>query len=226
MTVSKPSFSPSLRLWQLISPTLPIGAYAYSTGLEYAVEAEWVTDEETAKSWIVGQLENTIAHLDVPLFLRLYESFETHNISSANQWNQILLASRETSELKLEDLNLGAALLKVLTKLDCAPPKSLTTPLSYAASFAYGCSTWQIEQREAAMGLLWSWGENQVSAAMKLLPLGQTAGQQTLTTILEAIPSIVENSIKIKDEDIGFSAPGVSMASALHETQYSRLFRS
>ena len=106
-----------MRLWQLISPALPVGAYAYSGGLEYAVEAEWVRDEETAANWIIGQVTHNLAHLEVPLFLRFYKAWQAEDFKAVRYWNGFLLSSRESSELLMEDNNLGAALVKVLESL-------------------------------------------------------------------------------------------------------------
>ncbi len=226
MTKNTPAIIPSLRLWQLISPALPIGAYSYSTGLEYAVEAGWVSDEDAAKEWILGQVSHGFAFLDLPIFLRLYEAFQSNDSQAVNQWNAILLASRETSELKQEDINLGTALLKLLTDHNLSPPTGVAQPFSFAASFAHGCTAWNIDKDQGAMGLLWGWSENQVTAAIKLVPLGQTAGQRILSNVIESIPEVLSRALAVQDDEIGFSAPGVVFASALHETQYSRLFRS
>ena len=220
------SLDPSLRLWQLISPAFPIGAFAYSSGLEAAIELGWVKDEATTQNWIMGQLTNSFAYLDVPIFFRLYEGFQTKNYDQLNKWNAMLLASRETAELKQEDTKLGASLLKILTDLEQASPQEVTPPLSYAASFAYGSTIWQINKEQAAMGLIWSWSENQVTAAIKLIPLGQTAGQQILSTVLKIIPDVINKANHLDETEIGASLPGLAMASAAHETQYSRLFRS
>ena len=226
MTTNSSALIPSLRLWQLISPALPIGAYSYSSGLEYAVEAGWVSDEASAKEWILGQVENCFALLDLPIFLRLYEAFNRNDYASVIQWNAQLLACRETCELKQEDINLGTALLKVLGDHNLSVPEDVELPFSFAASFAFGCKAWDIDKEQGAMGLVWAWSENQVTAAIKLVPLGQTCGQRLLSEVIEIIPDVLSRAQKVQDDDIGFSAPGVVMASALHETQYSRLFRS
>ncbi len=226
MTKMPTSPIPSLRLWQMISPAFPVGAYAYSTGLEAAVEACWVSDELSAKEWIVGQLTHNFVYLDAAVFIRVWDAFEKDDIATVNYWNGILLAFRETMELKQEDVHLGAALLKILKDLETAPPEEIIKPLSYVTSFAYGSSLWHIGREEAAMGLLWGWVENQVAGAIKLIPLGQTAGQRIMSEAVKVIPDVVQKSSTLEDEEIGFSPPGVAMASAAHEIQYSRLFRS
>lgn len=216
----------ALRLWQLISPTLPIGAYAWSTGLEYAVEERWVHDEASAQHWILGQIRHSFPQLDVPVFLRLYQAWHEHNFETVKYWNAHLLAMRESMELQQEDAALGAALLRVLPGLNLTTPDLKPARWSYAAVFAYACQQSGIDQHDAARGLVWSWCENQVAAAIKLVPLGQSSGQRMLTAALGEIENAVQRAQLCTDDDIGMVLPGLAMASALHETQYSRLFRS
>ncbi len=220
------SSASSMRLWQLISPTLPIGAYAYSQGQEYAVEAGWVHDEAGAVEWIVGQLKHNLAHLDVPIFLRLYQAWQAQDVAQLIAWNNRLLAMRESAELRSEDQHLAAALQKVLAGLDVDMPKLGCPALAFATVFAFACRHWQIDRIEAAQGLLWSWCENQVAAAIKLIPLGQTAGQRIISCAMPVIAQSVQCAEQLDDDDIGMSAPGLGIASARHETQYTRLFRS
>jgi len=220
----------SIRLWQLISPTLPIGAYSYSQGLEYAVEVEWINNEQTAEQWIIGQIKNNLSQLDVPVFLRMYEAWEKNDIERVRYWNEIILALREAAELRQEDCNLGNALIRVMHGLDVAMP-GLTEivddeDIAFVTSFSFACQYWSIDKIEAVHGLLWSWCENQVAAAIKVIPLGQTSGQRIMSHAIEAISTAIVKGTRCTDEEIGLLAPGLAIASALHETQYSRLFRS
>jgi urease accessory protein len=218
-----------LRLWQLISPALPVGAYAYSAGLETACDAGWVADEAQTREWIAGQLGHSLAALDVPLLARLYAAWQAENAAAVDYWNSYLQASRETAELLAEDRHLGTALAKLLGDLGLAPANEWFErgDASFATSFALAAVHWRIPLEEAAAGCLWAWCENQVAAAVKLVPLGQTAGQRLLLILADAIPAVVEHGLAIEDpEDIGAACPGVIHASMQHETQYSRLFRS
>jgi urease accessory protein len=218
-----------LRLWQLISPTLPIGAYAYSAGLETACEAGWVADEAQAKDWIAGQLSHSLAVLDVPLLARLYAAWQASDAAAVDYWNSYLQACRETAELLAEDRHMGMALAKLLGDLglESAVIWFERGDASFATSFSLAAVHWNIPLQEAAAGYLWAWCENQVAAAVKLVPLGQTAGQRLLLSLAAAIPAAVDHGLSLEDpEDIGAACPGVIHASMRHETQYSRLFRS
>ena len=217
-----------LRLWQLISPALPVGAYAYSQGLEYALHAEWIADEDDVKQWIQGQVCHSLCHLDIPVLKRLYHAWLENNEDDVKQWSQFLIASRESSELVAEDRQLGRALAILLSDLGIKQAEDYRQSdiACFATLLSLAAVEWNISIEEIAHGYLWTWLENQVAAAIKLVPLGQTAGQRILLSISEDIHEAVETGLKIEDEDIGMLAPMVSIASALHETQYSRLFRS
>lgn len=217
-----------LRLCQLVSPALPIGAYNFSQGLEYAVHLGWVHDEASTCDWVLGVAENAVGTLDLPLLLRMHDAWARHDEVQARGWSAYLLASRESTELRAEERHLGRSLAKVLVTLqiDAAAEWTKDSDASYACLFALAASHWQIQRTPTATAYLWAWCENQVLAAVKLLPLGQTAGQRILNELLLKIPSIVEAALALADGDIGVATPLQGMASAWHETQYTRLFRS
>lgn len=216
------------RLWQLISPALPVGAYAYSAGLEYAVDIGWVNSEEKANDWIVGQLENNLSTLDIPVLVRLYNAWQENSKEKVMYWSRFLLASRESSELLAEDRHLGNALAQLLPELEIEEAIDWrgNQLVCFAAMFSLGAVRWNIPVEETAQGYLWAWCENQVAAAIKLIPLGQTAGQRILSDIVNVLPAAVKKGLLLADDDIGAVSPGVAMACTKHETQYSRLFRS
>jgi urease accessory protein len=216
-----------LRLLQLTSPALPVGAYAYSQGLEHAVDAGWVHDEDSAADWIIGLLEHALAQLDAPVLVRLHAAWCASDSASVHHWNRMLQASRESAELLAEDRHLGAALSRLLAGLDVDAAAAWTGKApGFAAMFALAAVRWDIPCRDSVSGFLWSWSENQVAAAIKLVPLGQTAGQRILSRAVAAIPAVVERALAVRDDEIGFLTPALAIGSALHETQYSRLFRS
>lgn len=217
-----------LRLCQLVSPALPIGAYNFSQGLEFAVHKEWARDEATTLNWISGVAHHAVTTLDVPLLLRLHDAWGDHDAAQIRRLSAMLLASRESEELRAEERHLGRSLAKVLVSLGVEEAAQWTRDVdaSYANLFALAARHWQIPRHTAAAAYLWAWCENQVMAALKLLPLGQTAGQRMLNALLLQIESMVVRATTTTDDDIGVATPLQGMASAWHETQYSRLFRS
>lgn len=217
-----------LRLLQLTSPALPIGAFAYSQGLEYAVQAQWVHDETSAQAWILGVMREGVARLDVPVLARLYRAWSVNDEDALDYWSAYLRASREAAELREEDRQLGMALARLLRDLEIAEAAPwLTRPQANLATlFALAAVRWNISLRDAANGYLWSWTEAQVAAAVKLVPLGQTAGQRILSRAVLEIPAAAAAGWSLSDDEIGYAAPRLAIGSALHESQYSRLFRS
>jgi urease accessory protein len=230
VTARDTSISPTVlpRLLQLCSPTLPVGAYAYSQGLEYAVERGWVRDETSAGDWILGLLDHNLRRLDIPVFARLYRAWRDVDLDAARRWNARLFASREAAELQREDQHLGTALARLLADLGLgeAAPWRNAPRVCFATLFGLAAARWDIPLPEAATGYAWAWTENQVIAATRLIPLGQTASQRLLVAAGPVIAEAVAHGLTLPDEDIGAAAPGLALAGALHETQYSRLFRS
>ncbi len=216
-----------LQLLRLCSPTLPIGSYAYSQGLETACHNEYVTSQETLLDWIQGILTHTIQYLDIPVFSRLYDAHTEKHSENIEYWNNYILASRETSELLLEDTQMGGALARLLIQLDLQESELWKkTPCSLLTTFSLACTKWNIDKVTACHGFVWTWCENQVSIGIKLIPLGQTQGQQILTELIPSIELAVKKGLTVENDSIGASCPGAIIASMQHEEQYTRLFRS
>ncbi len=217
-----------LRVLQLASPALPIGAYSYSQGLEYVIEQGWVDSLDSAEQWLEGLAANAVGQLDIPVLLRQYQALEEGDHQGFARWNDWILASRETAELYLEDSQQGGALLRLMISLEI--PAALAwqagEPLALVSALAMAGQHWQTGARHLALGALWSWLENQVGAATKLIPLGQTDAQRLLGRLLPKLPSILTNAEELADDELGAGLPGLAFASARHEDQYTRLFRS
>lgn len=214
-----------VRLWQLISSTLPVGAYAYSGGLESAVEHGHVHNFVSCKEWLAGLLGESFAFNDLPLFLRLYDLWEQGNIAGVVLAGKKLQSLRETHELLAEDRQTGSALQRLMIDLEIADADKITQP-SFAVMFALACVRWRVARLDGAHGLVWAWLENQVAAAIKLVPLGQTDGQRLLLQLTPVLQQAVTTAESLDDADVGRSLPGLGLLSSWHETQYSRLFRS
>ncbi|MDX8129245.1 urease accessory protein UreF [Methylomonas sp. OY6] len=217
-----------LRLLQLVSPSLPIGMYSYSQGLETAVHDGWVTNAEQTGDWLRGLLHNGLGKVDAPLLARLYDAWQTNDIKAVTHWSQTLTAYRETAELRAEDRQTGQALARLLVKLEMPEAQvwQKRPDATLATLFALAATRWQIDKADAIAGYLWGWLENQVLGAIKLVPLGQVAGQQLLQSLAGELPGLVESASQLKDDEIGGSCFGLALASSRHEMQYSRLFRS
>jgi len=202
------------RLLQLASPTLPVGAYSYSQGLESAIEAKIVFNSKTAEAWIADVLELSVARMEAQVL-------RAQIAAPSQALNDFFVATRETAELRAETLQMGQALSRLLT--DLAIPVPIEEP-AFPTSFAIAVRHWSIEPREAVIAYLWSWLENQVMAAVKAVPLGQTAGQKILLELGGRLEALAD--VQLDESNWTNLAPGLAYLSSRHETQYSRLFRS
>ena len=217
-----------LGLLYLTSPALPIGAFAYSQGLEKAIESGVVHDLKSLENWCRDCIKFGLSSLDLPLVLVLRHSVNNHDACALEQWNDYVFACRETHELYEEERNLGLSMRRLLKTQDLLSDDIvLPSSPSFLAGFAAISQSLGLSDEIALMSFCWSWLENQVAVACKAIPLGQTDAQKVLLGLRKEIPGLLAKITK-PDSDIDMfgSLPGQALFSACHETQYSRLFRS
>ncbi len=212
-----------LGLLYLASPTLPIGSFAYSQGLEKAIDNNFVFDKDSLMTWCHDFMSIGLAQLDLVLLEHIQEAIKKRDQQALERMNAKVFASRETAELYAEELNLGQSLKRLITTQslninELRLPEKPGFLIGYGwAAFALGLNT-----EEMKTAFLWSWLENQTAVACKAIPLGQTDAQSIL---LASRPLITELVCSPERELFG-SLPGQVLLSIQHETQYSRLFRS
>jgi urease accessory protein len=213
---------------RLASPALPIGAFAYSQGLEQAVELGHVSDRATATDWILGVLRHAIACFDLPLLARLWQAWHEDDELEAVRLDGWVLAGRESGELQIEERHLGAALIRLLRDTDerSDAPLPAVTPISYVAAFALFSVRSGVSQMVTLASYAYAWLEHQVSAATRLVPLGQTDAQRILKGGLAQVAGLLDRALDTPEDEIGTATPGLAIASARHEIQHTRLFRS
>lgn len=223
--------TPLIQLLRLASPALPVGAYSYSQGLEWAIESGRVVDPASAESWIGEVLSLQLAHFEAPLLCSLMRAWQATDQARAQALSDRFLASRESAELRAETLQMGYSLSTLLRALPDLPAHTrdaataLTRP-TFPALFALAATTWAIPERDTLTAYLWSWLENQIMVLMKALPLGQVAGQQLLSRLAPRLDDAIGQALQLDEALFSNFAPGLAIASCRHETQYSRLFRS
>jgi urease accessory protein len=215
-----------LRLLQLSSASLPIGAYAFSQAMESAVQSGWISDSDDARQWLSLQMTHSIASVDAPILLRLMRSLDRDDLETFVYWNAYSLACRESKELRLADVEMGAAIKRLLENVDLSFPCIDRKEICFCAGFAVAAVQWKILPRMALTGLFWSWLENSIAAAVKLVPLGQNAAQRLIGELLPIIQPAIEKAELMDDRFVGSGLPAIGMASAWHESQHTRLFRS
>ena len=214
------------QLLRLASPALPVGGYSYSQGLEWAVETGWVKSESDAARWIGDLLTGPIGQFDAPLLTQLYAALHTGDNATACALDQRYLASRESRELREETLQMGysmTSLLQALPEWQGQPVLSLHT---WPARFVEACVRFGQTADATLTAYLFAWIENQVAAAIKLIPLGQSAGQRLLSQLIPKLADVVAAAPQREFADWVSSSPALAIAGSQHETQYTRLFRS
>jgi urease accessory protein len=220
-----------LHLLQLASPSLPVGAYSYSQGLEAALEAGIVSDEASARAWIAACLQQVVARFEAPVFWRLLHAYARRDAAAAALWNERFLAARDSAELRAETLQMGYSLARLAQDLGIAdaalarllPPVS---EIALPAALAYAAVALDVPAEAALFGMLFSWAENQVLVCVKSVPLGQVAGQRLLLSLRPEIEAAALLAQSLEDDALCNWAPGLSLLSMRHEVQYSRLYRS
>lgn len=236
-----------LQLMWLASPALPVGGFSYSEGLEAAVDAGRVGNEAQAAAWLRDQLALSVARADLAVVARAVPAWQRHDLARVRELNDWVGQTRETSELRLQTEQMGRSLVEWLRHRDgaaradtgdarlaqCAAlTPTPTWPVAFALAVAQclpsPASTADGEPalREALLSFAFGWTENMVQAAIKAVPLGQSAGQRILQSLTEAIPDAIDHAMSLPDTQRQAFTPMLAILSAQHETQYSRLFRS
>ncbi len=222
-----------LRTLWLASPTLPVGGFSYSEGLEAAVDADHVRDEASAADWLADQLHLGLARSDLSVVAQAIPAWQRHDLAHIAQLNDWVLATRETQEIRLQTEQMGRSLLvwaQSLGALGNGVHEQLLAaqlqPPTYPVAMACAAAASGAALTDSLTGHAFGWAENMVQAAIKSVPLGQSAGQRMLARLVGEIPAAVDHALSLGDDQRQAFTPMLAILSARHETQYSRLFRS
>jgi urease accessory protein len=219
-----------LQLMWLASPALPIGGFSYSEGLEAAVESGRVTTESEATAWLLDQLELSLARGELAVLAQAILAWQAADASRITVLNSWVLQTRESSELRAQTEQMGRSLLEWLRNHTTATASQIDLLAelqpTYPLAFALAASATGAPVRECLLAYAFGWAENMVQAAIKAVPLGQSAGQRILSALTAAIPAAIEHALAVPDHARQAFSPMLAILSARHEVQYSRLFRS
>lgn len=218
-----------LSLLQLTNSAFPVGAYSYSEGLESLVSSGTVEDERSLKHWLEQELRCGAIRLEAAVMLRGYRAAKLGDLEALGYWNSWASAARETEELREQSWQMGRALVRLLQQLQPQLVPMLNAcgqPCNYAIAFGVVAAHWQITEQAAVLGYLHSWATNLIGAGVKLIPLGQTAGQFVLSDLHSSMIAATEEILALEDDNLSSCTWGLALASMAHETQYTRLFRS
>jgi urease accessory protein len=217
-----------LSLLQLVSPALPVGAYSYSEGLETLVEWGTISSNYTLKHWLEEELSYGAIRIEAAVMLRAYQATVLKDKTALSYWNHWLSAARETSELRASSWQMGQSLMRLLLAMKPVEAQSfcLESECNYAVALGIFAALEQINSKSLILGYLHSWATNLITGGVKLIPLGQTAGQILLHELHANISNAATEIISLEDDELSSCSWGLSLASMAHETQYTRLFRS
>jgi urease accessory protein len=223
-----------LELMQLASPALPVGGFSYSEGLEAAVEAGLVTNEAEAGDWLLDQLQLSLARADMPVLAQALPAWQSGDLARIRELNDWVQHTRESAELRQQTQQMGRSLAEWLKNRPAphapdarvAQLAALPPAPTWPVAFALAASHTSAPLRDVLLGFGFGWAENMVQAAMRSVPLGQSAAQRMLARLIEALPGAVQQAAELPDEQRQAFTPMLAILSAQHETQYSRLFRS
>lgn len=232
-TTAEPVATGLLHTLWLASPALPVGGFSYSEGLEAAVDAGLVRDEASAAAWLVDQLHLSLARSDLAVVAQAIPAWRAGDLSRVRSLNQWVLTTRETQEFRLQTEQMGRSLLAwaqslgdlgggVLQRLQSADLQ----PPAYPVAMACAAAASGAPLADSLAGFAFGWAENMVQAAIKSVPLGQSAGQRMLAQLVRDIPAAVHHALSLGDDERQAFTPMLAILSARHEAQYSRLFRS
>jgi urease accessory protein len=221
-----------LHLMRLASPSLPVGGFSYSEGLEAAVDAGQVRDEAGALRWLESQFELVLARAELPLVAQAHaawSAFDEARMHALHAWHH---DTRESAELRAQAEQMGRSLCTWLRNSPwqhdarLAALEALAPAPGWPLAFALAAALANASREETALAFAFSWAENLVQAAVKCVPLGQAGGQRVLQGLIERIPAAVQAALVRSDDERQAFAPMLAILSAQHEGQYSRLFRS
>jgi urease accessory protein len=219
-----------MQLMWLASPALPIGGFSYSECLETAVDSARAATESEASAWLVDHLHLSLARSDLPAVAQAIAAWRTDDherIAALNAW---VLQTRESSELRAQTEQMGKSLLDWLRNHTTATPDQIALLAkqqpTYPIAYALAASSTGAPLRECLLAFAFGWAENMVQAAIKSVPLGQSAGQRILSALTAQIPQAVDHALALDDDGRQAFTPMLAILSAQHEVQYSRLFRS
>jgi len=221
-----------LQLMWLASPALPVGGFSYSEALEAAVDDGRVNGEASAAAWLANQMALAPARVDLPVLAQAHAAWQRGDLERVTALNDFVARTRETRELRLQSEQMGRSLVEWLRNqaqgddARLAHLAALAPSPTWPVAFALATARAEASAAQALHASLFGWAENMVQAALKAVPLGQLAGQRILQALVERMPALIESALAMGDDDMQSFAPMLGIASARHETQYSRLFRS
>jgi urease accessory protein len=224
--------SPALyRLMAWLSPAYPVGGFSYSSGIEWAVEMGDIKDAVSLRAWLGVMLAEGGGFCDAVLFAHAHRAIDSEDNKALRAVAELAAALAPTKERHLETTAQGNAFVEATRAAwPCAALDRLKAvwdgPVAYPVAVAVAAAGHEVALQPALAAFLQALAANWVSAGVRLIPLGQTDGQRVLAALELLVAQTAQRAMASKLDDIGSAAFRADLASARHETQYTRLFRS
>jgi len=219
------------RLMAWLSPSYPVGAFSYSSGIEWAVEAGDVRDADSLRRWVAVVVGQGGAHCDAAFLAHAYRSLAEPDDRALRAVAELAAAFSPSKERHLETTAQGAAFIAAThAAWPCSALDRLaaawTGPVAYPVAVGVTAAGHGVALEPAVHAYLHAQAANLISAGIRLVPLGQSDGQRTLAALEPVVADSARRALTVSLDDIGSAAFRADLASHLHETQYTRLFRS
>ncbi len=225
-----PQDAPLMGLLWLASPALPVGGFSYSEGLEAAIEHGLVSNESTCAAWLVDQLWVTQVRGDLAVVAQAMLAWSELDLVRLRALADWVMVTRESAEMRLQTEQMGRSMRDWLSNQHPHdhPALQLLAQLTpnYPMVQALAMTLFGAQAEQALQAYAFGWVENMIQAALKALPLGQSAGQRVLAQLVREIPSAARTALHLPDDERQAFSPMLAILSSRHEIQYSRLFRS
>lgn len=210
------------RLMSWLSPSFPVGAFSYSHGIEYAVEAGLVRDEDSLRRWIAVGLAHEFGPVSGAMLRAAYEAKDSIALDEALEDARAMVP---TLEFELEHRAQGEAFMTAFRA--AWGDKDLPAGwVPYPCAVGIAAAASGVPLRPALIAFFHSVVSNLISAGIRTIPLGQTAGQRVLAALQSEVIAATDETLRRDPRDVGSAAPMLEWTSIKHETQYTRLFRS
>jgi len=220
--------------YQLISPNLPVGGFCYSEGMEYFIYKKNLKTDQSIKNLILDELYFGQIRIEANSLIKFSDIYQ--NISNKENLenlrreilslNKYIIACRDSKEIRDQQKQMGKSLLDLSKNLGAEFPFDLGNLITWPLAWSWACFSFNIKNVEMVENFIYAWTSNQLSAAMRLIPLGSTKAQIIQYELLEIINKISLEIINKKINDIHVGNVGLSMAQQNHNDLYSKLFRN
>ncbi|MBV9077561.1 MAG: urease accessory protein UreF [Methylobacteriaceae bacterium] len=221
---------PVVPLLAWLSPGFPVGAYAYSHGLEWAVEAGDVRDEDSLATWLESLLVEGFGRSDAILCAASYRATLAADWTAIGEVNDLALALAPAAELRLETSQQGRSFLDAVAATWPHPALSEAAgrldEVAYPVALGLAAGSHRLPLGVTLRAYLTALAQALVSAAIRLAPIGQTAGQRVVAGLVPALGRVAAEAEIAGLDEVGGATLRADLGAMLHETQYTRLFRS